>query len=49
MWQQMLEEEFEECRKNAEQFLRQVVMDIDPTAIADVEGFWSTIIEEFAR
>lgn len=47
LWQQMLEEEFEECRKNAEQFLRQVVMDIDPTAIADVEGFWSTIIEEF--
>lgn len=47
LWQQMLEEEFEECRKNAEQFLRQVVMDIDPTAIADAEGFWSTIIEEF--
>lgn len=47
LWQQILEEEFEECRKNAEQFLRQVVMDIDPTAIADAEGFWSTIIEEF--
>lgn len=45
--QQILEEKFEECRENAEQVLRQVVMDIDPTAIADVEGFWSTIIEEF--
>lgn len=47
LWQQILDEEFKECRENAEQFLRQVVMDIDPTAIADVEGFWSTIIEEF--
>lgn len=39
--------EFEECRERAEQVLRQQVLEIDPTAIADVEGFWSTIIEEF--
>ncbi len=45
--QQILEEEFEKCRENAEQVLRQVVMDIDPTALADLDGFWSPIIEEF--
>ena len=42
-----MEEEFEKCRENAEQVLRQVVMDIDPTALADLDGFWSPIIEEF--
>lgn len=40
-------EEYEECCERAEQVLRQQVLEIDPTAIADVEGFWSTIIEEF--
>ena len=45
--QQILEEEFEKCRENAEHVLRQVVMDIDPTALADLDGFWSPIIEEF--
>ena len=40
-------EKFEKYRENAEQVLRQVVMDIDPTALADLDGFWSPIIEEF--
>lgn len=40
-------EEYEECCEREEQVLRQQVLEIDPTAIAEVEGFWSTIIEEF--
>ena len=40
-------EEYEERCERAEQVLRQQILEIDTTAIADVEGFWSTIIEEF--
>ena len=40
-------EEYEGCCERAEQVLRQQVLEIDTTAVADVEGFWSTIIEEF--
>ncbi len=35
----------EKCAE-AEQVLRQQIMNIDPTAIEDLEGFWSTHIEE---
>lgn len=39
------EEGYRYC-KEAEQTLRQQIMKIDPTAIEDTEGFWSTLIEE---
>ena len=39
------DEGMEKCAE-AEQVLRQQIMKIDPTAIEDIEGLWSTLIEE---
>lgn len=39
------EEGYRYCRE-AEHALRQQIMKIDPTALEDTEGFWSTWIEE---
>jgi len=39
------DESFEKCEE-AQRILRQQIMEIDPTAVADVNGFWSTRIEE---
>ena len=39
------EEGFRVCEE-AERVFRQQVMEIDPSAIEDVEGLWSTMIEE---
>ena len=39
------DEGMKKCEET-EQILRQQIMEIDPTAIEDIEGFWSTWIEE---
>lgn len=39
------DEGMEECAE-AERELRQQFKEIDPTAIEDIDGFWSTLIEE---
>lgn len=39
------DESYEKC-EGAQRMLRQQIMEIDPTAIADENGLWSTRIEE---
>ncbi len=46
-------DEFEDTKSqipvNTEQELRKQILDIDPSAVADEEGFWCTLIEELAN